>query len=222
MVGAISMCFCKTTRWTNTGRGIWNANTLQGALYFYILQPPQQDNKRSLPKEFWTRLMVMDFCNNKQTKKKSDICPTAPGKEKLQWHILHELSTSELLSKKYLCQTTHCPQCLNTMTQHHTQKTAFTWSFALLHRKNILISKAYTCSDIQRFIWAWNTHFWYYLTVTNSSQRHFWFLFSFFYNVPQQLTCIHIHWLLQQQGIKKGWGREFLKYYVKRQGEQNL
>lgn len=99
--------FCKTIRWANTGGDIWNANILQGAPYFYILQPPQQDNKSSLPKEFWTRLMVMDFCNNKQTKQ-NYICPTAPGKEKLQCISCMNFPHQSYWARS-ICQTTHCP-----------------------------------------------------------------------------------------------------------------
>lgn len=183
-VGPIPVCFCKTIRWANTGRDIWNANILQEAPYFYILQPPQQDNKRSLPKEFWTRLMVMDFCNNKQTNKKWHMSNCSWQREitepYLAW-IFHIRATEQEISVS--------DHTLPLMSQHDDTapypENCLHFIICPFTYKNTLISKAYTCSDTQRFIWASITHFWYYLIVTNSSQRHFWFLFSLFYTFSQ-------------------------------------
>jgi len=71
------------------------------------------------------------------TTKKRDICPTAEGTEKLEWHLSHELSTSQLLSKQTFLSDHKLPLMSQQrlMTQHCTWKTSFSSLSAILQRK---------------------------------------------------------------------------------------
>jgi len=150
MVGAIYMYFCNIIRWANNaniGRYIWHAKIFQWATYFYILQPTWKNNRKYLPKEFWTRLMVMDFCNNKKERHMSNC------------RRYREIRVASLAWTFHITATEQTnisvgPQAaLNVSTT--LDDTALYLENQLLFlicyftKENILkISKMYTCSDI--------------------------------------------------------------------------
>lgn len=178
---------------------------------FIFCSHHSKTTKEAYLKSFEQGSWLWISATTKKWTKISDVCPTAPGKEKWQWHILHELSTPELLSKKHLCQSTHCPHCLNT------------WWHSTIHRK--LPSLHHLTFYIEKYFNKQGIHLLRHTEIYLSLKYTLLILFDsyklptkaflisvFFFSTPfhkSLFASIYICFL-QQQGIKKGWGRESL------------